>query len=172
MLSALRKIYGLLLSKLEPGWSSSRIDALLLIPKSSTKPPRVPRKFKQFELKSKDGKIHAYQIGKGPTVVFVHGWGGGGAQFFALMQGLAQIGFTAIAFDHLGHGQSEVKEANLQQFIVTTNYMLHHAANKTPDGLYAVVGHSTGCIAIANARPAVLKDVPALVACLLLRESN
>lgn len=163
MLSALRNKLIFFAGKLAPGWSNSRIDALLLIPKSSMKPSRVPRNIRQFELKSKDGEIRAYQIGKGPTVVFVHGWGGRAPQFFALMQGLAQIGFTALAFDHLGHGQSESKRADLHQFIATTNYMLHYAANKTPDGLYAIVGHSTGCIAITNARPAILKDVPLLL---------
>ncbi len=160
MISFISNKISLLVNKFLPGWSNSKIDTLLLIPKSGGRQVQVPRKIKQFDLKTKDGNIHAYRIGKGPAVLFVHGWGGGAYQFFPLMRGLEQCGFTAIAFDQLGHGQSDSRKATLQQMIATTNYMLHHADNKTPDGLYATVGHSTGCIAIANARPALLKDLP------------
>ena len=160
MISKLTKNFGLILSRFLPGWSSSRIDAALYSPAANEREIRVPRGFSEFELKSKDGVINGYKIGKGPVVVFVHGWGGGAYQFFALMKGLSRCGFTAIAFDHQGHGKSRVQQADLHQFITTTNFVLHHVKNHNNDGLYSVVGHSTGCIAIANARPAILKDLP------------
>ena len=157
--SIARKKVGFLLSKLAPGWSHSRIDNLLLIPESSRATVRVPRKIEQSVLDTKHGKICMYRIGTGPAVVFVHGLGGRASQFFAIMQGLARIGFTAVAFDHLGHGQSEIKRSDLQQFIATTNEVLSHTAKQTKEGLYSVAAHSTGCIAVANARPALLKHV-------------
>jgi len=148
-----------LLDKFVPGWTNDKIDAMLFVPKTeNNKTVRLPRGFEQFAMKTKDGNVQAYKTGNGPTVVFVHGWGGGAYQFFPLMHGLAECGFTALAFDHLGHGLSETKPATLQQSITTTNVILNYV--KTIDGgLCAIVGHSTGCIAIANARPALVKDM-------------
>ncbi len=149
-----------LLNKMLPGWTSNKIDAMLFVPKNKdAKAFRLPRGFEQFEMKTRDGMVQAYQIGKGPTVVFVHGWGGSAQQFFPLMRGLAQCGFCALAFDHLGHGQSEQKPSTLQQSIETTNHVLSHVKSNPNEGLAAIVGHSTGCIAIASARHAIIKDV-------------
>ncbi|MDH3538282.1 MAG: alpha/beta hydrolase, partial [Gammaproteobacteria bacterium] len=103
-----------LINKIAPRWTNSRIDAMLFVPKAKdAKPLRLPRGFVESEINTNDGAIKVYQTGRGPTVVFVHGWGGGAPQFFPLMRGLAQCGFTALAFDHLGHGQSEQKPATL-----------------------------------------------------------
>lgn len=152
---------GILINKLLPRWSNNSIDAQLFIPKTAdNKSFRLPRGFTQSEIKTDDGSIQAYQTGSGPTVVFVHGWGGGAHQFFPLMRGLSQCGFTALAFDQLGHGQSDRKPATLQQTIATTNHVLSTIKKNPNDGLCAVVGHSTGCITIANSRPALLKDTP------------
>lgn len=149
------------LYKLAPGWANRRIQDSLLVPKKYNKHVyRIPKGIKQFEIKTSDGSIQAFLIGKGPTVVLVHGWGGGAYQFFPLMRGLAQIGFSALSFDHLGHGLSDEKAATLQQSITTTNEVLSFVRKKMPDGLTALVGHSTGCIAIANAQSNLIKDMP------------
>jgi len=133
---------------------------MLFVPKSTrSKPVRLPRGFEQFIIKTRDGNLQAYQTGKGPTVVFVHGWGGASAQFFPLMRGLARCGFSSLAFDHLGHGLSDRKSSTLHQSITTTNHVLSQVS-KSNEGLCAAVGHATGCIAIANSRPALLKDIP------------
>ena len=149
-----------LLTRFLPGWTNDRIDSKLFIPKTrDTKPLRLPRGFKQTDIKTKDGLVKAYQTGKGPMVVFVHGWGGSAQQFFPLMRGLAQCGFSSMSFDHLGHGQSEMQPATLHQSVATTNHILE-MAKKSSDGLYAIVGHSTGCIAIAAARNPLVRDIP------------
>ncbi|MDH3859196.1 MAG: alpha/beta hydrolase, partial [Gammaproteobacteria bacterium] len=147
------------LGKYVPGWTNDKIDSMLFVPKATdTKAVRLPRGFEQIVMKTGDGNIQAYQTGRGPMVLFVHGWGGGAHQFFPLMHGLAECGFTALAFDHLGHGKSDTKPATLQQSIATTNEILN-TLKRTDRGLCALVGHSTGCIAIANARPALVKDL-------------
>ena len=149
-----------LMGKFVPGWTNNKIDAMLFTPKASDiKPVRLPRGMNQFVIKTRDGDVQAYQIGKGPTVAFVHGWGGAAQQFFPLMRGLAQCGFSALAFDQLGHGLSDKKPATLQQSIATTNHVFNSIQNSA-DGLCAVVGHSTGCITIANARSNLVKDRP------------
>ena len=149
-----------LMGRLVPGWTNDKIDAMLFTPKATDiKPVRLPRGMNQFVIKTRDGDVQAYQIGKGPTVVFVHGWGGAAQQFFPLMRGLAQCGFSALSFDQLGHGLSDKKPATLQQSIATTNHVFNSVKNSA-DGLCAIVGHSTGCITIANAVPALVKDRP------------
>ncbi len=147
-----------MLGRFVPGWANDKIDSMLFIPRATdTKAARLPRGLDQFVMKTRDGNIQAYKTGRGPTVVFVHGWDGGAHQFFPLMCGLAECGFTALAFDHLGHGLSDTKPATLQQSIATTNHVLN-AVKTSENGLCAVVGHSTGCISIANASPALVKD--------------
>jgi len=149
-----------LLSSLVPGWTNSKIETLLFVQNDrQTRALRVPRGFRQFDIKTGQGNVKAYETGKGPTVVFVHGWGGGASQFFPLMHGLAQCGFRSIAFDQLGHGDSDRKPATLQQTIATTNHVLDRVRH-SHDGLCAIVGHSTGCIAIAAARNALIRDLP------------
>jgi len=158
--SLLSKGKARLLGKLAPGWANSQIDSMLFVPKKAdSKVVRLPRGIEQFIIKTNDGKLQAYQTGRGPTVVFVHGWGGGAYQFFPLMSGLARCGFSSLAFDHLGHGRSDKKPSTLQQSITTLNEVLHQVRS-SQEGLCAVVGHSTGCIEIANARPPLIKGLP------------
>ncbi len=150
---------GTLLNKIVPGFTQNKIEAMLFKPsKRDARALRLPRGFTDSVLDSPDGKLHLYQTGKGPTVVLVHGWDGGAYQFFPIMRGLAQCGFCAVGFDHLGHGRSEFKPATLRQSIETTNHVLAHIRRNPNEGIASVVGHSTGCIAIANARPALLKN--------------
>ncbi len=97
--------------KLLPGWGDSKIDKLLFKPNNSTKTAnRTPKGFREENINTKDGKVRAYLTGSGPMVVFVHGWGGSAYQFLPLMRGLARCGFSSLAFDHLGHGQSSASQ--------------------------------------------------------------
>jgi pimeloyl-ACP methyl ester carboxylesterase len=147
-----------LLDSFAPGWTDNKIERLLFVHGNKNSKSREPKGIRQFEIKANDGKIKAYETGKGPAVVFVHGWGGCASQFFPLMRGLAQRGFRALSFDQLGHGQSEQKPASLHQTIATTNRVLDQA-RQSQDGLCAIVGHSTGCIDIAAARNALVRDL-------------
>src|SRR5210317_1235481 len=113
-----------LLVKLAPGLANSQIDSMLFVPQATdSKSVRLPRGFEQHVIKTPDGKLQAYRSGRGPTVVFVHGWGGGAHQFFPLMRGLSRIGFSSLAFDQLGHGLSDRKPATLQQSIASCNFV-------------------------------------------------
>ena len=160
LFSSFAKKKASIMGRYVPGWTNDKIDSMLFIPKATdTKAVRLPRGFEQFVIKTGDGNIQAYQTGRGPIVLFIHGWGGGAHQFFPLMHGLAECGFTALAFDHLGHGKSDTKPSTLHQSIETTNEILS-SLKRNKRGLCAIVGHSTGCIAIANARPALVKDLP------------
>lgn len=121
----------------------------------------MPKGFRDVTIKTGAGNVHAYSTGSsGPVVLFVHGWGGQAYQFLPLMRGVARCGFTAIAFDHIGHGQSDSHPTTLQQSIDTTNEVLRYVRKNSKEGFGALVGHATGCVSIANARQALIKDVP------------
>ncbi len=157
--SFLTKKTGTLINRVLPSWSNSQIDGRLFVPNAhGTRKTRLPRGFELLTIRTDDGNVQAYQTGKGPTVLFVHGWGGSAQQFFPLMRGLAQCGFKAIAYDQLGHGMSDRKPGTLPQMIATLNQVLSHIRRNPNEGLTSLVGHSTGCIVIANARPTLVKE--------------
>ncbi len=150
-----------MLNKLLPGWSDNIIERLLYSPGSRAKPAsKVPKGFRDIVINTSAGDVQAYSTGSGPAVVFVHGWGGQANQFVPLMRGVARCGFTAVSFDHIGHGQSDSQPATLKQSIETTNEVLRFVRKNSKEGFGALVGHATGCISIANARQALIKEVP------------
>ena len=152
-----------MLNKLAPNWTYHKVEDLLLIPnRKKTNRQNTSQGIDQFVINTPDGAIHGYKCGRGPTVVLVHGWSGGAYQFFPLMRGLAQIGFKAVSFDHFGHGQSDdTTRASLQRFISATNIILKYVKTNS-DELAAVVAHSMGCIAVANAHPNFIRETPLL----------
>jgi pimeloyl-ACP methyl ester carboxylesterase len=141
-------------------WYKRRLDAQLYLFNTRKKQSlKVPADFTQKFIQTKHGKVNCYQTGTGPLVVLAHGWGGGAYQFFPLMHGLKALGFRALAFDNLGHGDSEKIPATLQQSIEITNQVLEYAKNNFQDGLYAAVGHDTGCQMIANTAPELINGL-------------
>ncbi len=161
LISRLAKKTSFVQDKLIPGWADSKIDNLLFAPKNKKKSAnQVPKGFIVKTIGTGDGAVHAYSTGSGPTVIFVHGWRGNALQFVPLMRGLARCGFTALAFDHLGHGLSDSMPTTIQQSISTTNDVLHSVRKNASDGLAAIVGHSTGCISIVNSNEALLEGIP------------
>lgn len=158
------KTASLALSRLAPNWTYSKVEDLLLTPRSR-KPDlsKLPNGIRKFKIDTKQGALAGYQLGNGPAVVLVHGWSGGAYQFFPLMRGLAQIGFRAIAFDHFAHGHSSGKQASLQSFVNATDAVLLLVKSKVPDGIVGIVGHSLGCNAIANANNKLIGDTAILL---------
>ena len=158
---SMAKATSLAIHKMAPDWASKKVEDLLLLPKSKkVDKDKIPHGIRLFQIDTPEGAIQAYQLGQGPTVILVHGWGSGASTFFPLMRGLSQCGFKALAFDHLGHGHSDSNKASLLHFISTTNAVLNYVRRKSLDGLAAVVAHSMGCIAVANAQSKFIKDIP------------
>lgn len=94
-------------------------------------------------------RVAAWRWGSGPTVVFVHGWGGFGAQYQTLIPAAVARGFGAIAFDAPSHGMSApgrlgARYATLFEF----SDVLRAIAHREPP-LAGIVAHSGGCAAVA-----------------------
>jgi hypothetical protein len=84
--SSLLRSVDLIRSRVSPKWAERKIDSYLFEPNTQqSKNLQPPKDFEQITFTTTDGNVNLYQAGEGPTIVFVHGWGGGASQFFSLM---------------------------------------------------------------------------------------
>jgi hypothetical protein len=159
--SSLLKPLDLLRSRFSSKDGDRRIDSYqFLLNPHQPKEIKLPDYFEKGVIDTPNGKVNYYQSGKGPTIVFVHGWGGGAHQFFSLMRGLKECGFTALAFDHLVQKPGTNRPATIKQMITTTEAVLQYVKNKHLDGLIAVVTHDIGSMIIAGCKPVLIKGLP------------
>lgn len=89
-----------------------------------------------------DGGVRAWQWGDGPVTLLVHGWGGRGAQFGALIPMLVNAGRRVVAFDAPGHGDSPGERSTITAMADT----IAHAA-AWAGRVDAIVAHSFGAAA-------------------------
>lgn len=88
-------------------------------------------------------RVTVYEWGKGPrTVLLVHGWRGRAAQFAALVRELRAEGFTVVAFDAPGNGDSPGRTTSAFEYADAIAQLERHYG-----GLHAIVGHSFGALA-------------------------
>ena len=93
--------------------------------------------------------VAAWRWGTGPAVLFMHGWGGHGAQFQTMVHALTAAGVASVAFDAPSHGASAPgalgpRYSTLFEFADA----LRDIARRTPS-VVGVVAHSGGCAAVA-----------------------
>lgn len=115
------------------------------------------KKLEQFHFKAGGKQVVGYRLGTGPAVICVHGWAGRAVQFRMLAEALVKRGYSFVAFDAWGHGQSEGKQSQLFEFSAAVE-----ALYKQTENPIALVGHSLGVASIAWAAKEGLA-IPALV---------
>jgi pimeloyl-ACP methyl ester carboxylesterase len=124
---------------LAPSVVAGQMRRLFLAPRAA--PPRDW----ELPLLAQAERIHlrfglsALRWGSGPTVLLQHGWEGRPTQFSALIEHLIAAGYSVVALDGPGHGQSLGREANVVAFARA----LVEAANELPP-LHGLIGHSMG----------------------------
>ncbi len=122
--------------------------------------PDAERKFlaagHAFTIPDGDRKIAAWSWGDGPTVFMVHGWGGRGGQFHALVKPLVDAGYSVVLFDAPAHGASKERRATVIDFARALK-----AAVDAAGPAEAIVTHSMGAGAatLALARGLVSENV-------------
>lgn len=94
-------------------------------------------------------RVAAWRWGTGPAVLFMHGWGGHGAQFQTMVHAFGAAGIASVAFDAPSHGASApgalgARYSTLFEFADA----LRVVARRTPK-IVGVVAHSGGCAAVA-----------------------
>src|SRR5215212_2941103 len=94
-------------------------------------------------------RVAAWSWGEGPAVVFMHGWGGYGAQFESFVEPLTKRSFRAITFDAPSHGMSAASRlgARSSSFFDFSDALFALTGQVSP--LAGVIAHSGGCTATA-----------------------
>lgn len=82
-------------------------------------------------------KIRVWSWGEGPTVLFIHGWGGRGTQISCFIDALTNAGYKVMSFDMPAHGQSEGKQTNAFNVSKALTEVI-----KQIDNLHTVITHS------------------------------
>lgn len=95
-----------------------------------------------IEVSLQDKSIPVYLWGKGPMVVFMHGWSGSGTQFRHFVPALVASGFQVALFDAPAHGQNVGSQSHLLEF---TDSLV--AIQDQIGPVHCVVAHSLGAMA-------------------------
>lgn len=93
-----------------------------------------------------------------PTVLLVHGWSSFGLRFLPWVAPLRAAGYSVVAFDHIAHGRSSGRRANLPLFAAGIS-----AAAAGCGQLAGVIAHSMGGAATSMALAGGLKAERALL---------
>lgn len=94
-----------------------------------------------------DGRrLAVWRWGSGPMALLVHGWGSRGARLVSFVEPLTAAGFSVVAFDAPGHGDSAGRLSSLPQYIAAIEEIVRRLG--PPE---AVVAHSMGGAASAIA---------------------
>jgi pimeloyl-ACP methyl ester carboxylesterase len=93
----------------------------------------------RLDLRLDGGRLAVWKYGSGPTALLVHGWGSRGARLHSFVEPLVAAGYSVVAFDAPGHGESDGRLSSLPQFIAAIREL---GARFGP--IEAVVAHSMG----------------------------
>ncbi|NOJ21547.1 alpha/beta hydrolase [Vibrio coralliilyticus] len=143
---------------LAPSHAKQTARKLLLTP-ARTKPKNAqPADLAIGEVQSQEGPLKTYQLGQGPVWVLTHGWSGTASQFFPLMEHIASQGYTALAYDHPGHGESGGLYGHIPAFVHGLEAILDSV-----DEVAGLVGHSMGTASAIECHHQKLVDKPLLL---------
>lgn len=109
---------------------------------------QILQRGERFEIEVNEKPVVCWKWGVGPVVIFAHGWNGRGIQFHRFFDSFINRGFSVVAFDGPGHGESEGKTSSYFQMTDTVRTLIDHYKQENIAG---IVGHSFGASAIINA---------------------
>ncbi|KHT50329.1 alpha/beta fold hydrolase [Vibrio sinaloensis] len=143
---------------LAPKHAKNTARKLLLTPARTQPKNAEPTGLVKGEVSSKEGVLKTYQLGSGPVWVLTHGWSGSASQFYPLMEHIASRGYTALAYDHPGHGQSGGVYGHIPAFVHGLEVILDSV-----DEVAGLVGHSMGTASSIECHHKKLADKPFLL---------
>lgn len=144
--------------RVAPRHAERTAHKLLLTPVRTKPKNQSPQGIVKGYVESKEGKLTTYSLGSGPVWVLTHGWSGSASQFFPLMEHIASRGYTALAYDHPAHGESEGAFGHIPAFVNGLDAILDSA-----DDVAGLIGHSMGTASAIECRHAKLVDKPLLL---------
>ena len=131
---------------------------LLLTPARLKVKNPEPKGLIRGKVTSPQGQLTTYTLGNGPVWLITHGWSGSTSQFYPLMEHIAQQGFTALAFDYAGHGESEGQFGHLPAFVDALEVIADSC-----DEIVGIVAHSMGSAAVLESKHQKFQSVPLLL---------
>lgn len=142
-------------SRVAPHWTVRTASRLFITPPRFAHPAAELALLAQgtrHEVFSPAGRVSAWQFGAAdaPAVIASHGWGGRGAQFRAFVKPLTDAGFQVWLFDHVGHGQSEGREASLVDFAAGVAAVHRHVTDREI-AVHGLISHSLGGAGVGTA---------------------
>ena len=114
----------------------------------------------RFFIKVNGEDVVCWRWGSGPSILFAHGWNGRGIQFRTFIQSVLEHGYSAIAFDGPGHGESGKRSSSYFQMTDAVRALLK---DSTDQPLLGLIGHSFGAAAIVNAQHKEHTKIPAVL---------
>ena len=100
-----------------------------------------------FFSKTSDKTVKIYNVrGKGPKILFVHGWSSRASKFHKIINEFKSKNFDITAVDMPAHGQSLSKRSHLPEFC---DIVYDLSKNNGPYD--TIIGHSIGAVAALNA---------------------
>ncbi|RTZ17728.1 alpha/beta fold hydrolase [Vibrio aquaticus] len=143
---------------LAPKHAEKTARKLLLTPARPEPKNSEPAGLVKAEVESKEGTLQTYSLGSGPVWVLAHGWSGSASQFYPLMEHIASRGFTALAYDHPGHGKSGGVYGHIPAFVNGLEAILDSV-----DEVAGLVAHSMGTASSIECHHQKLVDKPFLL---------
>jgi len=114
----------------------------------------------KFQIDIHGKTIQGWKWGKGPGILFVHGWNGRGIQFYKFFKSLRKAGFTIITFDAPGHGESTGKTSSYFEWTDTVRAIL---TSPNRFNISGIIAHSLGGSAVINALSKEKVSVPTVL---------
>mgnify|MGYP006170739775 CR=1 FL=1 len=147
---------------LAPSHAKRTASKLLLTPQRPTREVAAPTGLVQQAIHTGEGTLMSYRLGQGPVWLLMHGWSGSASQFYPLMSHIAAQGFTALAYDHPAHGQSEGSTGHLPRFVRAFDELVAEQVAKFGP-LSGVIAHSMGGAVTLSSRQQALDQLPLLL---------
>lgn len=107
---------------------------------------RISRSAQHGTLPVDNIPVAIYIWGKGPVVLFVHGWSGRGSQVAAFVEPLTAAGYQVISVDAPGHGETPGDSTNILECAAVVQ-----AVSTQYGPVYAALTHSFGGMVLAYA---------------------
>lgn len=144
---------------LAPSHAKKTARKLLLTPARTQPKNAEPQGLVKAEIQGHTGAIKTYSLGQGLVWVLTHGWSGTASQFYPLMEHIAACGFTALAYDHPAHGESDGQYGHIPGFVRG----LEEVLDSVEEGVAGLVGHSMGTASALECRHHKLENKPLLL---------
>jgi Alpha/beta hydrolase family len=114
-----------------------------------------------FHIQVHGNEIRCWEWGRGPGILFVHGWNGRGVNLACFFKPVIDAGYSAITYDAPAHGESGGHVTNYFELSDTVRSFLAPSRGLNIQG---IIAHSIGASAVINC---ISKDKPPVDAVLI-----